>query len=152
MVGQCSGIQKISIGAWGGHSGSLRRRNIWGRDGMKPLSVKDTEVTQKKRGSKYSSLLIRLVRVRLRRGWKGVGNISLTLGDCAMKTGRGVGAATDTLGDGATGVTVGYGDVVVSGRGVGGEVQAMKMTAGAAWRERGSMRDQWEWRSIWKKY
>ena len=59
-------------------------------------------------------------RVKLRQGRKGVGDVSLTLRDGAMKTGRGVGAAAATLGDGAAGVIVGDDGVVVSMRGVGG--------------------------------
>ena len=53
-----------------------------------------------------SSGTIRLGRVRLRQGWKGLGYIAPTLRDGAMKTGRGFGAAAITLGYGAAGVTV----------------------------------------------
>ena len=53
-------------------------------------------------------------RVQLRRVWKGVGDIALTLGDGVMKTGHGVGAAAATLRDGAAGVTAGDGNVVGS--------------------------------------
>ena len=48
------------------------------------------------------------------------GTIVLTLGDGTMITGRGVDSDAATLGDGAAGVTVRYGGVVGSGRGVGG--------------------------------
>ena len=56
----------------------------------------------------------------MRRGWKGVGAIVLTLRDGAIKTGCGVGADAANLGGGAAGVTVEDGGVVGSWRGVGG--------------------------------
>ena len=59
-----------------------------------------------------SSGSIILGRVRLRRGWKGVGAIALTLVDGATRNGHGVGAAASNLGDGAAGVTVRGGGVV----------------------------------------
>ena len=46
MVGLCGVLQKLSRGAWGGHSGRLWRRNTPGRDGLRTWSVKDTEVTK----------------------------------------------------------------------------------------------------------
>ena len=47
--------------------------------------------------------------MRLRRGWKGVGAIVLTLRDGAIKTGCGVGADAATLVDVAAGATFGDG-------------------------------------------
>ena len=57
--------------------------------------------------------------MRLRRGCKGVGDIALTLGDGAMRTGCGVGAAVDTLEYVTSGFTVRDGGVVEIRRGVG---------------------------------
>ena len=60
--------------------------------------------------------------MRLRQGWKGVGDIALTLGDGASRTRRGVGAAAVNLVDGAAEVNVWDGGVVGSRRGVGGAI------------------------------
>ena len=47
MVGPCVVLWKLLIGAWGGRSRRLWRRNRRVRDGMRPWSVKDTKVTKK---------------------------------------------------------------------------------------------------------
>ena len=80
-----------------------------------------------------------------------MGTIALTLGGGAMRTGCGVGDAVSTLRYGVAVVTIGDEGVSVSGRRVGGVSTGGGDGGRVSTGDRGSMRDQWEWRSMWQK-